>query len=179
MHGIVHKSLKEYVIERTGDDIWDTVIERSAIEPKLYLPVSYYDDGEIDAVLETLTGIATQNRQAIERDFGRSLAPRLLSTFSAHLRRDWDLTELLDSFEDVYEDVDVATEEATLPELTCTRNGDYAVVSYETHRNQQYCGLAHGILEGIISAYDTEATVTKTACVDHGADACRFRIDLE
>ncbi len=179
MHGIVHKSLKEYVIERADDDSWETIVERSGIEPKLYLPVSRYDDTEIDAILQTLTAMATQDRYTIERDFGRSLAPQLLSTFSAHIRREWDLAGFLGSLEDVYEDVDDATADAALPELSCTRKWNYASVSYDTHRKRQYCGLAHGILEGIVIAFDANATVRKTACVDDGADACRFRVDLE
>ncbi len=179
MHGIVHKSLKEYVVERADDDTWDTIVEQSDLEPKLYLPVTHYDDAEIDTVLQELSSMATQDRDAIERDFGRTLAPELLSTFSAHLRRDWEFPELLASLEDVYDDVDDATKEATLPAISCTRESDDAVVTYDTHRDQQYCGLAHGVLEGLAAAYGADATVTKTACVDDGADECTFRVDFE
>ncbi|WP_254762484.1 heme NO-binding domain-containing protein [Natrinema marinum] len=179
MHGIVHKSLKEYVVERTDDDTWDTIVEQTDLEPKLYLPVTHYDDAEIDTVLERLSSMATQDRDAIERDFGRTLAPELLSTFSAHLRRDWEFAELLASLEDVYDDVDDATKEASLPAISCSRESDGTVVTYDTHRDQQYCGLAHGILEGFAAAYGADATVTETACVDDGADECTFRVDLE
>ncbi|WP_408956685.1 heme NO-binding domain-containing protein [Natrinema sp. 74] len=179
MHGIVHKSLKEYVVERADDDTWDTIVEQSNFEPKLYLPVTHYDDGEIDAVLGELSSMATQDRDAIERDFGRTLASELLSTFNAHLRRDWEFAELLTSLAAVSNDVNGATEEASLPTISCTRESDAAIVTYDTHRDQQYCGLAHGILEGLATAYGTDATVTKTACVDDGAGECTFRVDLE
>lgn len=179
MHGIVHKTLKEYVVERTDDGTWDTVVEQSGLEPQLYLPVTNYDDAEIDAILETLSTMATQDRREIERDFGRTLAPELLSTFSAHIRRDWDLPELLAGLEDVHGDVDTATDGATLPELSCTREPDHAIVTYDTHRDHQYCGLAHGILDGLVAAFDGDATVTKTACVDDGDGSCRFHVALE
>ncbi|ELZ15913.1 Heme NO binding domain protein [Natrinema thermotolerans DSM 11552] len=179
MHGIVHKTLEEYVVERTDDDTWDTIVERSELEPQLYLPVSHYDDDEIDAILETLSGMATQDRAAIERDFGRRLAPELLSTFSAHVGSDWDLPELLVGLEDVYDDIETATDETSLPKLSCTRESDHAIVTYDTHRDRQYCGLAHGILDGLVAAFDADATVTKTDCVADGADACRFRVDFE
>jgi predicted hydrocarbon binding protein len=179
MHGIVHKTLKEYVVARTDDDTWDTIVERSGLEPKLYLPVTHYEDGEIDAVLETLSTMATQDRRAIERDFGRTLAPELLSTFSAHLRRDWELPELLESLETVTDDVEAATEGTVLPALSCHRESDAAVVTYESGRDTRYCGLAHGILEGIVAAFDADATVAETACAGDGADACQFRVDLE
>lgn len=179
MHGIVHKSLKEYVVERTDDDTWDTIVERSGLEPQLYLPVTNYDDSEIDAILETLSTMATQDRTAIERDFGRTLAPELLSTFNAHFRREWELPELLDSLEDVSDDVDAATAETSLPALATTRESDRVTVTYDTHRDRRYCGLAHGILEGFVAAFDADGTVTKVACVDDGADVCRFRVDFD
>ncbi|WP_222915688.1 heme NO-binding domain-containing protein [Natrinema sp. SYSU A 869] len=179
MHGIVHKTLKEYVVERTDDGTWDTIVEQSGLEPKLYLPVSHYDDGEIDAILDTLSTMATQDRQAIERDFGTTLAPELLSTFSAHVHRDWELPELLGSLEDVSDDIETATEDTSLPELTCTREAGHATVTYDTHRDQQYCKLAHGILEGFVAAFDADATVTKTACVNDEAETCQFRVDFE
>lgn len=178
MHGIVHKTLEEYVVERTDDDTWDTIVEQSDLEPRLYLPVSHYDDEEIDAVLETLSGMASQDRTAIERDFGRRLAPELLSTFSAHINHDRDLPALLAGLEDVYDDIKTATEETSLPALSCTLESEHAIVTYDTHRDRRYCGLAHGILEGFVAAFDADATVTEADCVEEGADACRFRVDL-
>jgi len=179
MHGIVHKTLKEYVVDRTDDDTWDTIVDRAGLEPTLYLPVSYYDDAEIDAVLETLSGMATQDRRAIERDVGRTLAPELLSTFSAHVSRTWEVSELLAELEGVYDDIGTATDDASLPALSCRCESDHAVVTYETHRDTAYCGMAHGILEGVVAAFDGTGTVTETTCIDDGADACQFRVDFE
>ncbi|ELZ19106.1 heme NO-binding domain-containing protein [Natrinema limicola] len=179
MHGLVHKTLKEYVVDRTDDETWDTIVDRAGLEPTLYLPVSYYDDAEIDAILETLSGMATQDRRAIERDVGRTLAPELLSTFSAHVSRDWTATELLAELDDVYSDIETATDDTSLPAISACLESDHGVVTYETHRDTTYCGMAHGILEGVVAAFDGDTTVTETACVDYGADACRFRVDLE
>jgi len=179
MHGIVHKTLKEYVVDRTDDDTWDTIGDRASLEPTLYLPISYYDDAEIDAVLETLSEMATQDRHTIERDVGRTLAPELLSTFSAHVSHNWTVSDLLAELEGVYGDIEAATDDAALPTLSSRLESDHAVVTYETHRDTTYCGMAHGILEGVVAAFDGDTTVTETACVDDGADACRFRVDLE
>src|SRR6056297_1580675 len=148
MHGIVHKTLKEYVVDRTDDETWDTIVDRAGLEPTLYLPVSYYDDAEIDAILETLSGMATQDRRAIERDVGRTLAPDLLSTFSAHVSPDWEASDLLAELERVYDDVETATDDVSLPAISSRHEFDHGVVTYETHRDTTYCGMAHGVLEG-------------------------------
>lgn len=180
MHGIVHKTLEAYVTDRTDADTWDTVLERAEIEPTLYLPVSTYDDREIDTILETVSGMATQDRPAIERDFGRTLAPELLSTFDAHVRDEWDAFDLLERLESVRDAVDAASDGTELPAVAGTRESpDCVVVTYHTQREQNYCDLAHGLLEGIVDSAAGDATVTKTGCVSDGDEACAFRVDRD
>lgn len=181
MHGIVHKTLKEYVVERTDEETWATIVDRADIEPTLYLPISYYDDDEIDAILATVSEMAIQDRRAIERGFGQTLAPELLQTFNAHINADWGLEGVLTSLETIYQNLGRSADEMSLPEISCTPEpaDDAVVVTYRTHRDHHYCGLAHGILEGVVAAFDGDASITKTACVDDtDSDACRYRVDL-
>ncbi|MFC4439829.1 MULTISPECIES: heme NO-binding domain-containing protein [Natrialbaceae] len=177
MHGIVHKSLKSYVVAKAGGETWDTIVEQADIEPTLYLSVSRYDDAEIDAVLEALASMAVQDRPAIERDFGRSLAPELCSTFDAHLDDEAELLEGLTSLEAITATVERTTTETTLPSVTCAEDDRAVVVRYDSHRD--YCDLAHGVLEGLVAESDAEATVTERVCVRNGAGDCAFRVELE
>lgn len=177
MHGVVHKALEEYVVDRAGEDAWEAIVDRTDVEPTLYLPVSYYDDGEIEAILTALSSMAVQDRREIERSFGRRLAPELLSTFGAHVGDDWTLLELLANLDAVVADVGAATDRATLPEIDCRRDGAAAVVTYRSER--EYCGIARGILEGLVDAFDANATVSTEDCVRDGAEACTFRVAVQ
>lgn len=179
MHGIVHKTLEEYVVDRTDERTWAAVLDRAGVESRLYLQVSRYDDGEIDAVLEALAAMATQDRRTIERDFGRALAPELLSTFGAHVPTDGDVRELLADLERVRDEIETANAKATLPEVTTRRDGDEVRVTYRTNRETNYCGLARGVLEGSLEEFDADGTVTERACGRDGDDACRFLVRLE
>ncbi len=175
MHGIVHKTLKEYVIERTDEETWTSIIDRTDIEPSLYLPVSHYDDAEIDMILAAVTEMAVQDRRTIERDFGRTLAPELLSTFDAYVKDDWTFVELLSRMQSVARSVDESTPKATVPDVSCRQSGDAMIVTYRSERD--YCGLAHGILEGIATEYSVGVVVSEEGCVHDGDDACTFRIE--
>lgn len=178
MHGIVHKRLEAYVVDRTSEESWAAVLERAGVESTLYLAVSTYDDAEIDAVLGALAELTGRDRRAIERDFGRTLAPALLSTFEAHVRDDRPLFDRLADLDGVIADVDASTDEPALPSVATRRaSPDRVDVTYETHREHVYCGLAHGILEGIVDEAEANATVAEAACVRDGADACTFRVD--
>lgn len=178
MHGIVHKTLESYVVDRADEDSWETILDDADIEPTLYLAVSTYDDREIDAILAALSSRATQRRREIERDFGRTLAPELRSTFDAHVSDGWDLFDLLEGLESVVGDVEAAADGVALPSVATTRTApDAAEVRYRTHRDHVYCGLAHGILEGLVDAADVTATVEERSCGRDGAGTCLFLVD--
>ncbi|WP_247003401.1 heme NO-binding domain-containing protein [Halosolutus gelatinilyticus] len=181
MHGIVHKTLKEYVVEKTDEETWETVVDRAGLEPKLYLPVSRYEDDEIDAILETLAAMTTADRRTIERDFGRALAPELLSTFKAHVRAEWGPEDVLASIGTIADSVEGTTGDGTLPDVSSSvdPDGDAVAIAYRTHREHVYCGLAHGILEGLVAEFGADATVAKQACLeDPDGDRCRFRVEF-
>ncbi|WP_049928158.1 heme NO-binding domain-containing protein [Halopiger goleimassiliensis] len=177
MHGIVHKTLEEYVVDRSDEDTWEAILEQADVEATLYLPVSFYDDAELEAILASLSEMAVQDRRQIERGFGRRLAPELLSTFGAHVADDWTLLELLAEIDEVVADVDAATAETSLPAVSGHRDGDEVVVTYRSER--PYCAIAHGVLLGLTDAADATATVSKLECVDDGADACTFRVSRD
>ena len=177
MHGIVHKTLEQYVIDRSDEETWDRIVERAGVDATLYLPVSYYDDADLEAILETVTDLAVQNRRQIERGFGRRLAPELRSTFAAHVDDDWTLREVLEHLEAVIASVDTASDETTLPDIETRRDEDGVLVSYRSERG--YCGLAHGVLEGLVDDYDEQATVSKRTCAEGDDDACTFLVALE
>lgn len=165
MHGIVHQSLKRYVVEKTDERSWQTVLERSGIESKLYLPVTHYDDAEFDTILETVATMSGHERAAVERDVGRFLAEPLLRTFRGHIRPGWELLTLLTALEEIAEDLRSKQAETEPPTFSCERvdGGDGVRIGYASDRD--YCALAHGILEGIVTEYDETAAVEKVACV--------------
>lgn len=178
MHGLVFKTLEEYVAARTDDRTWERVVDRAGLERTLYLPVSTYDDGEFEALLAALSSMAVQDRRTIERDLGRSLAPALLRTYAAHCRPEWDCFDFLERCGSIRDAVDAANDDVSLPDVTARRDGTGRVdVDYRTHREPTYCALAWGLLEGIAAEFETDATVTKRDCVRDGADSCTFRVE--
>lgn len=176
MHGLVHRSLKQYVLEKTDESAWSAVRERAGVEEKLYLPVTRYEDREFDAILESLAALSGHDRAAVERDVGYYLAEPLLATYRTHVREDWDLEALLDSLEAVVAEINEEPGETDPPTLTCRRVGGDVRVVYRSNRD--YRSLAHGILEGVVDAYDPTATV-RAVPADDSDEACAFVVDLD
>lgn len=176
MHGVVHQRFKEYVVEGADEATWQAVLDRAGIEPTLYLAVSSYPDEEFDDALEALAALSGYDRTTIERDFGRYLAPTLCSTFHGYLPRG-DLPTLLHALASVSTVLDDAGSTTKLPEITSASAAEGIRVTYRSERG--YCSMARGILEGLITEYEADASVRKNACVDAGDEMCAFLVTID
>ncbi|MFP8889811.1 heme NO-binding domain-containing protein [Natrialbaceae archaeon A-CW2] len=176
MHGLIFQTCKTYVIERTDEASWAKVLEHAGIEPRLYLPVSHYPEDELVAILESVAALSGHDRMAVERDFGRTLAPELLQTFRAHWRDDWELVHLLENLEGIAEELRTKTAENDPPLVTCTRTDTGLQVTYRSHRDHP--ALAHGVLEGVAAVFDDDRRVRRLETTrDAGETRCVFVLE--
>lgn len=177
MHGIVHQTLKRYVTDRAGADGWDAVLDRAGVEPTLYLPVSHYPDEDVTAILETVAAMSGTDLTAVERDFGRTLAPELVGTFRAHLGSDPDPFDVLERLDEIYDDLRAADEQLEPPPVECERSGDALRVTYRSPRDHP--GIAYGILEGLFETFEVDATVSPVSSLERGAESYVFEVAVE
>lgn len=176
MHGILHKSLKTYVAENMGEDVWDDVLERADIDPKLYLPVSHYPDTDLTRSLSVIAEMSGHDESAIQRDFGAFLADDLLSTFKAHVRDDWTTFDLLEGLPGIYEQIEAQNPETTTPDVSTERlSEDVAVVEFRSERD--LCTLGEGIVIGVGEELDDPCKVTQELCTRDGEDHCEFHVE--
>lgn len=175
MHGILHKSLKSYVAENMGEDVWDDILDRAEIDPKLYLPVSHYPDSDLTRSLSVIAEMSGHEEAAVQRDFGAFLADDLLSTFKAHVRDDWSTFDLLESLPTIYDQIEAQNPETTTPDVSTERLGDgVAVVEFRSDRD--LCTLGEGIVVGLAEALDDPCEVTQELCSRDGEDHCEFHV---
>jgi predicted hydrocarbon binding protein len=178
MHGILHKSLKTYVAENMGEGVWDDVMDRAGIDPKLYLPVSHYPDDELTDAIAEIAAMSGHDEATVETDFGKSVAPDLLSTFNAHVRDDWSTLDLLEHLPEIYEQIESQNPETDTPDLDISRLGSSSVaIEYASDRD--LCTLGEGILVGILEEFDEDATVTHETCQREGEDHCELHVELD
>ncbi|MFP9190089.1 heme NO-binding domain-containing protein [Natronosalvus vescus] len=159
MHGLVHQTLKTYVVDKTDEASWTVVLDRAGIDPQLYLQISHYPDDEIPKVLETVAQLSGHERTIIERDFGRTLGPALLQTFRAHWRNDWSYPQLLSGLEAITDEIRSKDNDTEPPTLSCMQAGDGLRVTYRSSRD--YPAIAHGVLEGMAREFNVDVTVTR------------------
>jgi len=176
MHGILHKSLKSYVAENMGDDVWDEILDRADIDPKLYLPVSHYPDADLTDALSVIAEMTGHDEADVQRDFGSFLAADLLSTFKAHVRDDWSTFDLLESLPTIYERIEAQNAETKTPDVATNRlSADEIVLELRSERD--LCTLGEGIVVGVGEALGDPCEVTQETCARGGDAHCEFHVE--
>jgi hypothetical protein len=175
MHGIIHRSLKQYVIDRTSEEGWETIIDVAGVENRLYLPVSEYPDEEVTEVLATVTELTGHDEAAIQRDFGRYFAPQLLDTFDAHVGRDWNAIDAVEGLERIYPQVVAKDDAADSMQISTRRSSaDTVVVHYRSSRT--LCPMLEGMIEGIAGEYGDEIRIGKGSPTRDGLRHCELTV---
>ncbi|WP_435348132.1 heme NO-binding domain-containing protein [Haloarchaeobius sp. HRN-SO-5] len=177
MHGLLHKSLKQYVGERVERTTWDDVLAGAGIEPKLYLPVTRYPDEEYTGVVTVLAEETGRTEAAVERDVGGHLAPDLLDTFKAHVKSGWGAREVVSNLHAIYSQIEAESDDPSYPTISAERvDDDECVLEYQSDLG--LCDLLEGVVEGVATEFETEARVTERACTHDGADHCELTVEF-
>lgn len=175
MHGIIHRSLKQYVVDRTSQEGWETVTDVADVETRLYLPVSQYPDEEVARILVTVSELTGHDEPTIQRDFGRYFAPQLLDTFDALVGRDWDALDAVEALDEIYPQViDKEGDPDSVQISTRRSNGDTVVVHYRSTR--RLCPMLEGIIEGIAGEYGEKIQIRKETPTREGLRHCELTV---
>ena len=81
MHGILFKSLKDFVVDRHDREAWDEVRASADVAGKVYLPIDTYDDGELQRLVEAVSDRTGQPVPELLEVFGRYASAQLLETY--------------------------------------------------------------------------------------------------
>ncbi|WP_435334551.1 heme NO-binding domain-containing protein [Haloarchaeobius sp. TZWWS8] len=177
MHGILHRSLKGYVGEHVDETNWNAVLDAADIEPKLYLPVTRYPDEEFTAALAVVADETGHDERTVQRAVGRYLAPELLKTFKAHIKRGWETREVLLALEDITEQIRARDDESGIPTVSTDRlDPSTYVVNYRSEH--RLCDLGKGIVEGIAAEFEERVTITEARCLHEGEGHCELTVEF-
>ncbi|WP_440990092.1 heme NO-binding domain-containing protein [Haloarchaeobius baliensis] len=173
MHGIVPKSLKDFVVDRYDTETWRAIQEEAGVPGKLYVPVSEYTDEETLALVSAASALSGEDEADLLYEFGRYAVGPLVETYGVHVDGEWTGLDLLANTETYIHRALRAKQlsEFTPPKLQSKRLGeDAVVVRYGSDR--QLCMLAEGIIDGVGEHYDEMYRVDHRTCQLEGDPHC-------
>ncbi|WP_135851518.1 heme NO-binding domain-containing protein [Halorussus salinus] len=178
MHGIIFKSLKDFVVRDHGHETWDTVRHAADLDGRVYLPIDTYDDGELVRLVEAIgdeTGTAIPD---LLEEFGRFAAGQLLATYGNVVADDWTTLDVVaNAEENIHTVLRAHNPDLDPPELDCRReetdDGERQVrVRYRSPR--RLCFVAKGIVRGVADHYDEEVRVAEPTCTHREGNHCEL-----
>jgi predicted hydrocarbon binding protein len=177
MHGVILKTLQDFVIGEYGQDAWETVQRRADVEEKVYVPVTVYPDRDVYEIAQAAGDVAGESPRRILRDYGRFVVPPLVSMYDIHIDDEWDGLELIANIEQFHTSlrtrdmVDMTTPRVRSEWLT---EGESVRITYDSDR--QLCDVAFGAIQGVGDMFDERLVFEEETCMLEGDDACTFTI---
>ena len=178
MFGLILVQLQKFIQRSGGPFAWQLVRRECDLPPGTYLPNQAYPDGEAMALVMAASRIFMQSPGDFLEDFGKFLAPELLSLYSDRLDPRWTMFDLLERVHQIFHGK-VSRDFPGLmpPTLVMERLGPHrALVSYSSPRN--LCQIARGIVVGVGNLYQQEVALREPECTLRGDAQCVFDISL-
>lgn len=174
MHGIIFKSLKDFVVAEYDHDAWDEVRSRAGLDQRVYLPIDTYDDAELVDLVEAVADLTGEPIPDLLESYGRFVAGQLLDTYGNVVREEWDALDLVANAEDrIHAVLREHNPDLSPPTLACRRDDESRVTVFYRSR-RRLCFVAKGIVHGVADHHGESVTVTETTCMHEGADYCQL-----
>jgi len=173
MHGIVLKSLKDFVVDTYDTETWRAIQAEAGVPGKLYVPVSEYTDEETLALVAAASELSGEDEADLLYEFGRYAVGPLVETYGVHVDGEWTGLDLLANTETYIHRALRAKQlsEFTPPKLQSKRLGeDAVVVRYGSDRG--LCMLAEGIIDGVGEHYGELYRIDHRTCQLEGDPHC-------
>ncbi|RLS40431.1 MAG: hypothetical protein DWH81_07145 [Planctomycetota bacterium] len=178
MHGLILVQFQKFIHRVGGPFAWQLVCRECGLPPKTYLPNQAYSDGETMALVMAASRVFMQAPGDFLEEFGKFLAPELLSFYSDLLDPQWTMFELLERVHQIFHSrVRQEVPGVLPPKLVLKRLGQHrALLTYSSPRN--LCRLARGIVVGVGNLHQEYVALRETECTLRGDAQCVFDITL-
>lgn len=171
MKGIVFNLLEEVVTAEHGEDVWDDLVEGSAVSGA-YTAVGTYPDEELFSLVTTASAALQTPADDVVRWFGRNAMPLLVERYPVFFEGHDSTRSFVLTLNDViHPEVRKLFPGAYAPEFDFdTSQEDRLTLGYKSHRN--LCFFAEGLLEGAADHFGESVTIEQPQCAKRGGDKC-------
>ena len=174
MKGVVFNLLQQVVVDSYGEDVWDELLD-SAGASGVYTSLGSYPDAE----LERLVGAACEKlslpRADVLRWFGQQAMPLLAKAYPDFFAGHASARTFVAGVNSIiHAEVRKLYPGAACPHFNIREAAGGLTMDYASSR--RLCALAQGFVEGAAAFYCEEVDFRHVACVEHGAEQCRFEV---
>lgn len=178
MQGFLFFEFKQYIQKRLGLNVWDAILKKAGVGPKMYISLLGYPDEEFNAIILAASEITGKSVPFILEDFGMFVMPGYIRIASHKIDPKWNALDLLENVPVVFRHVLVSAFTGSLPPLMkFVRNKpDELAIYYASPR--KLCILGRGIIRGFAKYCNNEVKITELSCMLKGDPQCQIIVKL-
>ena len=161
MHGIIFLQLRKFIKALSNDNVTEKIYKDSGMGTKFYDATKIYPDAEIVSILNSACKNLNVDRETALEEFGKFIAPGLLTTYKSFIKPEWKCMDLLENIENtIHKAVRASNANATPPALKITRPSlNEVVILYHSTRHMISLGI--GIIKKIAEHYNEKVIISK------------------
>lgn len=170
MHGIIMTELKNFTVKNHGDATWKAVLKKAGIPPKIYMPISVYDDSEAVGIATAAAELLDVSVADVLYEFGKFAGPNLMKMYKSTIDPSWKTEQLLLNTEQtIHKAVRVQNPDAQPPKLKFESIGPgHLHFHYDSERKMS--AVAKGIMTGVADHFKEKIQFVETENEDGSVD---------
>lgn len=178
MHGIILKTLKDYIVEQYDRDTWDEVQADAGRAGEMYVAVGHYDEEVTEELLASTLDITDTTMTEFMYDWGRWIIPPIIDIYgSSYVDDEWDGLDLLSQIENIHIMLRKRRMgEMEPPVLEIESSGENSLtIGYQSQR--EWCEWIPGLVDGVGDYYDETFAIEQPQCMLNDDESCTFHIE--
>ena len=178
MYGLVNKAIADMVRSQFGEETWQEIRQKAAVEDNTFLSMEGYPDDVTHRLVKAGSQVLGLSSAQIMQAFGEFWVQFTADEGYGELMDMCgdDLPEFLQNLDNLHARVGVSFPQLRPPSFeSCEGNENELTLEYRSERD----GLAPmvlGLVKGLGDRFDTEVDVFQTKSRDEGADHDEFLI---
>jgi len=177
MHGIILKTLKDYVVEQHDIETWEEVQAQAGREGEMYVAVTTYDEEVTVDLLEATLDVTNTSMESFMYDWGVWIIEPIIDVYgSAYVEPDWDGLDLLTQIEAIHTQLRQRRMGEMTPPVLRIEEIDDETLKIVYGSKRQWCQWIPGLITGVGDYYDEEFRYKEHSCMLEGDDRCTFSV---
>lgn len=181
MYGLVNKAIHDMVCSKFGDETWQAIRQRAAVEADGFISMESYPDDLTHRLVKAASEVLELSPAAVMQAFGEYWVQYTAQEgYGELMEMSGDtLPEFLENLDDLHTRVGVSFPQLQPPAFDCEEEDDENLQLHYYSEREGLAPMVLGLVKGLGDRLDTEVDIQQTQSREDGADHDEFSIQYK
>lgn len=181
MYGLVNKAIADMVRTHFGEETWQQIREKAAVEQESFLSMEGYPDDVTHRLVKAGSEVLNLSPAQIMEAFGEFWVQYTASEGYGELMDMCgdSLPEFLQNLDNLHARVGVSFPQLKPPSFNCEEVDESELTLEYRSQREGLAPMVMGLVKGLGNRFDTEVDISQTQSRDAGADHDEFLVKYQ